>query len=153
MIILKLHANFQIILMLACTFGSWQDAGAGWVSQLTIPNPQRIKIQSLKSPLWIFWPNQAYRWIPMTYMNAFGYLVLVGNYVTILSNIWSINPKLSDLIYIIIYNLLCMCPNELKIWQMTKLIILVLMVLFHIGNHHVKVLEAMDIFFDAPIIM
>ena len=64
----------------------------------------------------------------MTYMNAFGYLVWLGNFVTILSNIWSINPKLSDLIYINIYNLLCMCPNELKIWQMTQLIILVLMV-------------------------
>ena len=24
---------------------------------------------------------------------------------------------------------------------------------FHIGDHHVKVLEAMDIFFDAPILM
>ena len=51
----------------------------------------------------------------MTYMNAFGYLVLVGNYVTILSNIWSINPKLSDLIYINMYNLMYMCSNELKI--------------------------------------
>ena len=64
----------------------------------------------------------------MTYMNAFGYLVWLGNFVTILSNIWSINPKLSDLIDINIYNLLCMCPNELKIWQMTQFIILVLMV-------------------------
>ena len=64
----------------------------------------------------------------MTYMNAFGYLVLVGNFVTILSNICSINLKLSDLIYINIYNLLCMCPNELKIRQMTQLIILVPMV-------------------------
>ena len=51
MIILKCHANFQIILMHGYTFGSEQDAGAGWVSQLTIPKHQRIKIQSLKVPI------------------------------------------------------------------------------------------------------
>ena len=58
-----------------------------------------------------------------------------GKFVIILSNIWHINPKLSDSIYIIIHNLMCICLNVLKFLQMTQLIFLVLMVHMVLHQH------------------